>query len=769
MNRRKELSLLMLKNKKAIALIIILAELVLAVISGLTQKKDVPAIAYTANDLYISGSNTGKEDEGCYIDTYELAGKKINTPATSLKRGIYNVSLSYQTDTEPDSEEARSSVYLVRGRGRIQTDVVDASGIKGNTTYTFYVNQKSEVVVSTFLNTEKGAYFLLNDVNISYDPFRSAARAFVLCIFSFALLDLVLLAWTGRKAIIAYFEKDKTNLLICIAMMVTLFLSCSPILLERLMHGDDLMFHLYRLGTMARSMRTGNFPVYIQPYWMEGYGYPNGIFYPDFFLYPFAVLHLLGLTVGSCYKLFILFTNSMTLFCSYYAGKKITENKLLSATGAIFYTLAGYRLLDLYKRSACGEFSALTYLPLVVAGIYLVYSGKKDKKERSWLILALGVSGVIYTHIISTMIISFFCVLFAIINIRKTFSKTVFPELMKAIGAALVISAGQTVPFLSSLIRFPIQGTVTDNSIVELSTIDLLAGLPTEEYYWNYRSLFTLGVLSIGVLLIGIITLILVLFKKAECSREHKILLINAVVISLISVWLTSTWFPYNFLSEKIHLFYHLLQAVQFAWRYFVIATVLAWLMVLILPQIYSVKDIRVLLVTVLILCLFQSQYQFGHYMAAEPYEMIYADISAVQSFRQEGVEFIPQGSEANVFDTNWSKPITAEGVEVTEIYNAGDKLKIQVTNNTDEDQSIEYPVFNWKYNAIIDGRLAETTNGVNNRTVFEVPAGFDGIVDLKFDVPWYWTFAKVLSFITSISIFICLLRPGFRAKGANK
>ena len=268
------------------------------------------------------------------------------------------------------------------------------------------------------------------------------------------------------------------------------------------------------------------------------------------------------------------------------------------------------------------------------------------------------------------------------------------------------------------------------------------------------------------MLLIGIATLVAMALKKVECKKEHKFVILNAVGISLIAIWLTSTWFPYRFLSEKVHLLYHLLQAVQFAWRYFVIATVLAWLMVLILPRIYSLKNFKALMVTVLILALIQSQYQFGHYMASEGYQLIYSDISAVNSFRQEGDEFIPEGSVPNMYDTEWNKPIKDEAVEANEVYNAGDKLRIRVTNNTDSSQSIEYPVFNWIYKVYLDGKKAQmAANGTNNRATFEVPAGFDGTVDLKFYVPWYWTLAKLMSLAACLGVLALYIRERTKSK----
>ena len=82
--------------------------------------------------------------------------------------------------------------------------------------------------------------------------------------------------------------------------------------------GQDLGFHLNRIEGLFLELKSGHFPVYIESYWMNGYGYANAIYYGDLFLYFPAILRLLGVPVVASYKLYLLAINICTiLICKY--------------------------------------------------------------------------------------------------------------------------------------------------------------------------------------------------------------------------------------------------------------------------------------------------------------------------------------------------------------------------------------------------------------------------------------------------------------------
>ncbi len=92
--------------------------------------------------------------------------------------------------------------------------------------------------------------------------------------------------------------------------------------------------------------------------------------YGDAFLYFPAILHLCGLSVTASYKVFVLLVN---VFTAYYAFSRIFANKSIGVIASLLWTLSLYRLECIYLRAAVGEYSALSFLPLVALGIVYIF------------------------------------------------------------------------------------------------------------------------------------------------------------------------------------------------------------------------------------------------------------------------------------------------------------------------------------------------------------------------------------------------------------
>ena len=58
-----------------------------------------------------------------------------------------------------------------------------------------------------------------------------------------------------------------------------------PCLKDNLNLGDDMNYHLERLGNLTQALRSGQFPVRLGTYMNRGYGAIPSVFYPETFLY----------------------------------------------------------------------------------------------------------------------------------------------------------------------------------------------------------------------------------------------------------------------------------------------------------------------------------------------------------------------------------------------------------------------------------------------------------------------------------------------------
>lgn len=109
---------------------------------------------------------------------------------------------------------------------------------------------------------------------------------------------------------------------------------------------------------------------------------------------------------------------------------------------AFLYTLSIYRLIDLYTRAALGEGMAMIFLPLVMWGMYELFLGN----EKKWYLAALGFTGVMQCHILSTELAVCFGGLFGLLYIGRLREKGRFRALLAAAGSTVLLNLGLMLP-----------------------------------------------------------------------------------------------------------------------------------------------------------------------------------------------------------------------------------------------------------------------------------------------------------------------------------
>lgn len=212
--------------------------------------------------------------------------------------------------------------------------------------------------------------------------------------------------------------------------------------------GDDLLYHLNRLQSIADGMRGGQFPVRIYPNLLNGYGYASPLFYPDFFLYPFAFLIFLGAHTVSVYYLMTacaLFAMGIT---AYLFARKTLPSYAQAVSAACLYPSMQYVVYDVVTRAAFGEVVGLVFLPVIALGLYNMV---KEGFSKPWILL-LGVLGVTYSHIISLYMDAWLILGVVLVN-GKTFfrDRTWWKKTAILIVLYLLLSAAYFLPFLEMI------------------------------------------------------------------------------------------------------------------------------------------------------------------------------------------------------------------------------------------------------------------------------------------------------------------------------
>lgn len=196
-------------------------------------------------------------------------------------------------------------------------------------------------------------------------------------------------------------EKQREYLVIFMITMV----SSMPLFNSLLYDAHDALFHMARIGGIYDGLKNGAFPVYINTVQLFGLGNLSPVMYPSLLLYPFALLRFFGISLVTVYKFTIFINNLVTAIIAYKVAYAVFRRSELSVFLTVMYVFCPYHITNLYNRGAMGEYMAMAFMPLVIYGFYEIIEGRYNR----WYILALGMTGIIQTHILSVIIVT--CIL----------------------------------------------------------------------------------------------------------------------------------------------------------------------------------------------------------------------------------------------------------------------------------------------------------------------------------------------------------------------
>ena len=123
----------------------------------------------------------------------------------------------------------------------------------------------------------------------------------------------------------------------------------------------------------------------------EGIGRGIGFMAPgDLFLLIPAGLKMLGFSMMTAYRFFLLLLVSATAIIAYHSLYFCVREEYAALLGSMVYLLLPYHLMVLYDRGAVGEYIVMAFLPMIFGGGYsLCISGRDHGKTAKALICTL--------------------------------------------------------------------------------------------------------------------------------------------------------------------------------------------------------------------------------------------------------------------------------------------------------------------------------------------------------------------------------------------
>lgn len=353
--------------------------------------------------------------------------------------------------------------------------------------------------------------------------------------------------------------------------LITLFASL-PYLSSYEYRGDDLNFHLKRIGALAEALKNGQIPNRIQFSLNDGYGYATPLYYGEILLIIPAALYLLGIPLQVSYHVFMVLVNMSTAWIAYWCFKKMTSDWTKGLFGAAIYTCATYRLVDMWIRSSVGEVCALMFLPLLLYGFYHLYMMEDEAQYKlsDGLPIIISLTGLIQTHTLSCEMAAVFIVLFVLAFIKKTFRRKRFFALVKCVIVVGLLNVWFLYPFIQSmqmdvLVNSQEYMPIESRGYSLMQFLGIASGMQHDNSMHHFQ-----GALGFA-LLCGILVFIYCSIQKEnwkiENDTSYKVAKYG-LFFAIIALLLASDLFPWDNLYHMNENFAKYATMVQFPWRY---------------------------------------------------------------------------------------------------------------------------------------------------------------------------------------------------------
>ncbi len=543
---------------------------------------------------------------------------------------------------------------------------------------------------------------------------------------------------------------------------------------------QDKLIHLRRIAALADTIHSGYYPARIYFVMNGDTGYAMPVFYPDMNLYLPAQAYITGVPLSVAYSINVIVINAITALCTYYSVKGILEiffpeekrPGIYAAVCTFVYQLSVYRLTNVYIRDAAGEYTAMAFLPLVIWGMVRVL-GKEKNVLMDAMPLGIGMSFLVCSHILTTVMIIPFLVLAVIVFIKKALDGGVLAR----IGTAILICVSLTAFFWVPMIDYMLSD---DYRVDESSYImrgfypgwrELLEIIPSGSgsgIAYELRMPTALGISLVSVLAVWFIHAVFRVFRSIKTKRSSvadRTFVFEALlfVMSGIALFLSSKYFPWTRIEETHGFISRILCSVQFSWRYIEIATVTS----VVLGGMELVRIARsagkAVIPSICVLMI----------LAVVP-----GIVLEVRACTENRKAFIREGREIGIVGDELYLPlclntgalenkepvvvgdVTVSGYEIT-----NHKWNLAVSSGA-EGGEIYLPVVYYKgYVSVTDKyENLETVQSPDGRVVVRIPGGFDGNVEMSFSEPFLWRVAEVVTFFAILILVIFSYGPAIKA-----
>lgn len=573
------------------------------------------------------------------------------------------------------------------------------------------------------------------------------------------------------KDLYDYYKENKAQCLVLAALALT----AAVMLLMFNFKGHDYPYHIQRIASIAEEIKfkgLGAFPIRVFSTNEYGYGYASPLFYGDIFLYPFALMVCLGLNAVYAYRFMLVSLYIICFFGMYFAAKQISKRTDTALMAACLYTFSAYFAVDVFTRSAIGESFAFAFCPYIAYGFYCtIINPAMPKKHR--LFLVFGMSGMILSHLISTVVTTVLMAVFLIIYCRDWIhNKRVIADFVCMALLTAAVSAFFIFPLLEQMASskfYSTAGTKWNSANYALSWYGWIAPhgfwkLRMDRFYEAAMASWYPG--GFGFMLVTLLAVWLCNIKKLK-KRMPVALLITSVVMVFIIMGVP---IPLKYTHK-------LFDFMRLPWRTLLFVTLFTSIFGAYAVHELRSKAINRILTVMLVIPFF--------IVSVSSYQIIRAEIPNMDSEYTltsdqigTGYEYLPyeltqaaDGKDFNEYLRSLRKSVTSSNPNV-DVYNYKNDdhgtVEFSFRNNNYANSSFEVPLLYYKGYSAKDTETGDKYKvSVSDKGLVEIEAGEaqSGDICVRYTGTLVQHISDIISVLTVAILLIYISKPKWLIK----
>ena len=461
------------------------------------------------------------------------------------------------------------------------------------------------------------------------------------------------------------------------------------------------------------------------------------------------------------FKILLIVSVFATVFCAYYPLRRILGDKI-ALIFMFVYTFNPFRLNELYVRCALGEYLAMVFLPLVFAGIYQLVCG--DYKIGFYEAF-FGITLVFISHLLSILFVVGFSVLSYVLLIAFT-KFEVLKDLKR--DAVIVLCAICTVVvnmwFWLPMLDYynPKYCIASFHGNISNSLIYLFGAFMdgyTTPVHDGQVGIATNGAASFSVGMVILICVCIYVYKRFVVGEmiANRTVLDFSLLLGIITLFLESEWFPWEYLEKKGSMVAASFGKLQFAWRFQMIVAVLFGIVAA--GAMYCLLNNRrevfwclffILVINAAWLTrgyLFENDlYQIGKYNVPES--------TMNGDYLESDIDYTNVG----LYLQNGGEPLTTDSITINNTRRDGINYSLEVENRTGKDATVVLPIiYSEFYKVYLNDEEIRFTKD-DSTTLIKI--NIDGQIDIAsvkivYNSPMKYKVFELISLLTLIIILL--------------